>query len=199
MPSNKHVHKRFPDRLNFLLNNPIRRAISPPNDLISKLAVTQGDVVMDFGCGPGFFTIAFAKIALKTIAIDVSSRMLERTANYAEKNHVHIELLKSDGTTINLADSSVDLVFLSHVFHEVEDKPRVLKEFLRILRPSGRLAIVEKTRGSSIFSGKFGPPIIKEDEVIDETDRAGFRSVQTIPHRKDSMIVCQKLNQKPTS
>ncbi len=193
MPSSQHAHKRFPERLAFILNNPIRRAVSPPNDLISKLGVSQRDVVMDFGCGPGFFTIALAKIASKTIAVDVSSRMLEKTANYAERNHVAVELLKSDGTTIDLADGSVDLIFLSHVFHEVEDKPKLLKEFFRILKLSGRLAILEKTRGGGIFSGKFGPPIVNEDEVIDETNHAGFTSVQTVPHHTDSIMIVQKL------
>jgi len=193
MASTQHAHKRFPEKFAFLLNNPIRRATSSPDGIISKLGVSQGNVVMDFGCGPGFFTIALAKIAAKTIAVDVSEGMLEKTANYALKNHVHVELLKSDGTRIDLADSSVDLVFLSHVFHEVEDKPKVLREFFRILKPSGRLAIVEKSQGSKKLWGAFGPPIIKASDVIDETTLAGFKPIQTILHHKDSIIIVEKL------
>ena len=193
MPSTQHAHKRFPERLAFLLNNPIRRATSSPDEIISKLNVSHDNVVMDFGCGPGFFTIALAKIAAKTIAVDVSAGMLEKTANYARKNRVHVELLKSDGTIIDLADGSVDLIFLSHVFHEVEDKPKVLSEFSRILKPPGRLAIVEKTQGNGKFSGSFGPPIVKAGDVIDETTRAGFRPIQSIPHHKDTIIIVQKL------
>jgi ubiquinone/menaquinone biosynthesis C-methylase UbiE len=196
MSSTQHTHRRFPERLAFLLNNRIRRAISPPDGIISKLRVREGDVVVDFGCGPGFFTIAFAKIAAKTIAVDVSAKMLEKTANYARKNHVHVELLKSDGTTMDLADGSVDLIFLSHVFHEVEDKPRVLSEFSRILKTSGRLVIVERTKDKGIFPDSFGPPIVRESDVTDETTRAGFRSIQSVSHHKDTIIDVQKLQSR---
>lgn len=192
MSSIEHAHKRFPERLAFLLNNPIRKALHPPNELLSKLAITKSDIVLDFGCGAGFFTIPIAKMAAKTIALDASSQMLEKTAHHAEKNHVAVELLKSDGTAINLEDNSVDLVLLFHVFHEVEDKPRVLREICRILKPSGRLAIVEKTRGDGIFSGKFGPPVLRQDEVIGEIARSGFKPAETLPHDKDSIIIGHK-------
>ncbi len=148
-------------------------------------------MVVDFGCGPGFFTIPLAKVAAKTMAVDASPRMLEKTAHYAEKNHVAVELLKSDGTEISLADGSVDLILLVHVFHEVEQKPKVLKEFLRILQPAGRLVIVEKTSGGAL-SGMFGPPVIQPDEVIREMELGGFASGGTIPYGKDSMIIGQK-------
>lgn len=146
---------------------------------------------MDFGCGPGFFTIPLAKVAAKTVAVDASPRMLEKTARYAEKNNVAVELLKSDGTEISLADGSVDLILLVHVFHEVEQKPKALKEFLRILQTAGRLVIVEKTSGGAL-SGMFGPPVIEADEVIREMELGGFTSAGTIPYGKDSMIIGQK-------
>jgi ubiquinone/menaquinone biosynthesis C-methylase UbiE len=174
-----------------MLNNRIRRALNPPDRLIAKLGIARSNVVVDFGCGPGFFTIPLAKVAAKTIAVDASPRMLEKTAHYGEKNHVAVELLKSDGTEINLADGSIDLILLVHVFHEVEQKPRVLKEFLRILRPAGRLVIVEKTRGGAL-SSMFGPPVIEADEVIREMELGGLASSGTILYGKDSMIIGQK-------
>jgi len=179
--------------LAFTLNNRIRSLINPPEQLISKLNIGPNDVVVDFGCGPGFFTVPIAKVAGKTIAIDVSSQMLKRAASYAKKSGVTVEFIRSDGSEIRLRDDSVDLVLLYHVFHEVEDKPKVLSEFLRITRPAGRLVVVEKTRGGSIFSGRLGPPIIDETEVTREMERAGFAYVEKIPHGKDSIIVGQKM------
>jgi len=148
--------------------------------------------VVDFGCGPGFFTVPLAKVAGKVIGIDVSPRMLERTASYASRSKVTVELVRNDGTDIRLGDDSVDMILLNHVFHEVEDRPKVLSEFLRIMKPSGRLAIVERTRGRGMLSGKLGPPIINEAEVIKELERAGFTFVRTIPHGKDSIIIAGK-------
>lgn len=192
MSSNDHGHKRFPDRLAFILNNPIRRYIQPPEELLSKLDIGRDYVVVDFGCGPGFLTIPLARLAARVIGVDISSRMLEKAANYAERKGVVIEIIQSDGIEINLADESVDLILLAHVFHEIDDKPRVLGEFFRIMRPSGKLAMVERTRGGSMLAGKLGPPIIYESEVISQMVQAGFNFTATIPYKKGSIVIGQK-------
>jgi len=192
LTAQQHAHHRFPERMAFLLNNPIRRKLNPPERLISKLGIDSSDVVVDFGCGLGFITIPLAKVAGKAIGVDVSPRMLERANRYAKRAHVSLELLQSDGSEVKLADKSVDLILLNHVFHEVENKQGTLSQFLRVLKPSGRVAIVEKTRGGGVFSGKFGPPIINEEEVTQELKSAGFASVQAIPYGKDSVILGQK-------
>ncbi|MGA3407062.1 MAG: hypothetical protein ABSD49_15135, partial [Candidatus Bathyarchaeia archaeon] len=67
MSKSIHMHKRFPERLSFLLYNPIRRRLNPPTRLISRLGVGDKDTVIDFGCGPGFYTIPLARIAARTI------------------------------------------------------------------------------------------------------------------------------------
>ncbi|MGA8855601.1 MAG: methyltransferase domain-containing protein [Candidatus Bathyarchaeia archaeon] len=184
-------HKRFPERLAFMLNNPLRRRLSPPENLISKLEIGPEDVMVDFGCGPGYFTVPLARIARKTYGVDISSGMLERMAAYAKKKRVDIGLIQSDGTRIDLPDESVDGILLVHVFHEVESRAKVLGEFLRILRPARRLLIVEKTRGGRMLR-KLGPPIINEDEIIDDISKAGFAAIRTVPAGNDSIIIGKK-------
>jgi len=190
-PHNHQTHKCFPELLAFTLNNRIRRFLEPPNRLIAKLGLKATDVVMDFGCGPGFYTIPIAKVVAKTIAADVSSRMLEKTASNAKKSNATVDLLMTHGTAIKLGDESVDLVFLNHVFHEITDRPKVLGEFLRVMKRSGRLAIVERTRGG-LFAWKPGPPIINQAEIIEELEQAGLSLAETIAHGNDSIIVGKK-------
>jgi SAM-dependent methyltransferase len=185
------VHKRYPERLAFTLNNRVRRFLEPPDRLVSQLGLKATDVVVDFGCGPGFYTIPIARSAARTIAVDVSSHMLEKTASNAKKNHVTVEALASDGTAIQLDDGIVDLIFLSHVFHEVAERPKVLSEFLRIMKRSGRLAIVERTRGG-LLAWAPGPPIIDQATIVQELERAGFRLAQTIPHGNNSIVIGKK-------
>jgi len=146
---------------------------------------------MDFGCGPGFYTIPLAKRVAKTVAVDVSPHMLEKTLSDAKKNGVIVEPLESDGTELKLSDESVDLIFLNYVFHEITERPRVLSEFLRILKRSGRLAIVERTRGGILMS-KVGPPIMDRTELAEELERAGFSLAETIAHRNTTMIIARK-------
>lgn len=197
MTAPHHAHKRFPEKLTFMLDNPIRRLLSPPERLISKLSIGSNDVLVDFGCGPGFFLIPLARVAGRAIGVDVSPRMLERGARHAKKEGVAIEFLQSDGTNIRLDDSSVDLILLNHVFHEVEDKPRVLGEFHRILKPLGRLAIVERTHEAKGLWSKSGPRVIDEKELTHEIQQSGFRLAQTIAYRNDSILVAQKVVSSP--
>jgi SAM-dependent methyltransferase len=67
------------------LDNPIRRLVQPPSELIDKLGVTQSDVTLDFGCGPGFFTTELAKRTKKVFSVDISSEMLQKAKNKAAK------------------------------------------------------------------------------------------------------------------
>jgi len=136
--------------------------------------------------------IPIAKVARSAIGMDVSPRMLEKASRKGKKEGVSIELLQSDGTNIRLQDDSVDLILLNHVFHEVDDKPKVLGEFHRILKPSGRLAIVERTRSSGRLLSNMGPPLVDEKRLISEIQGNGFRFVQTIAHGKASIVISQK-------
>jgi ubiquinone/menaquinone biosynthesis C-methylase UbiE len=129
-----------------MLYNPVRRMREPPERLISRLDISSRDVVVDFGCGPGYFLMPLAMVARKAIGVDVSPSMLKKAAWNAKKKGVNVQLLASNGIAVGLEDQSVDLILLNHVFHEVEAKPRVMDEFHRILKHSGRLVIVERTR-----------------------------------------------------
>jgi len=192
MTEGEHAHKRFSDKLAFFLNNPIRRKFSPPERLIERLGIKPDTVVLDFGCGPGFFLVPAAKAASKAVGADVSARMLERAAKYAKKRGIPVELIESDGRNIKLPDNSVDLIFLVHVFHEIDDKLLALKEFLRILKPSGRLAIVERSKDNWMSQRKLGPPVIDVSKVAAQIGQAGFASDETIQFGTDSIVFGRK-------
>ena len=71
----------------FFLDNPIRRLVQPPSELIEKRALDSNEVVMNFGCGPGYYTIDLTKKKTKkVVAVDLSSEMLKKAKNKAEKS-----------------------------------------------------------------------------------------------------------------
>jgi ubiquinone/menaquinone biosynthesis C-methylase UbiE len=187
-----HAHRRFPERLSFMLDNPIRRLLNPPERLVSKLGVQKTHTVVDFGCGPGFYTIPIAHVAARTIGVDVSPIMLQKVNEQAKKNRVTIELIQSDGTSIDMHDRSVDMILLVHVFHEISDREEVLHEFTRILQPTGRIIIVEKTRSGFLSSPKLGPPVINKEKVLRELANNGFEHDQTVEYGADSLIIVRK-------
>jgi 23S rRNA (uracil1939-C5)-methyltransferase len=63
---------------------------------VEKLGITQGQIVVDFGCGPGYFTVELAKKAGKVVAVDLSSEMLEKAKGKAAKAHAtNVEFLQA--------------------------------------------------------------------------------------------------------
>ncbi len=172
------AHPRFSASMAFLLNNPIRRwSDHSPQKFIRLLEVQRNWAVMDFGCGPGFYTIPFARAAGRVVAVDVQPEMLRKAAAYAGKAGVKVESVESDGVRIPLPDSSFDLVFLSHVYHEIEDKRGALLEFRRLLKVGGRVAVREKTEKTWF---PLGPPVIPVATIESGLGDAGFGQVSTV-------------------
>jgi ubiquinone/menaquinone biosynthesis C-methylase UbiE len=173
----------------FFLDNPIRRLIQPPSELIEKLAINPNDVVVDFGCGPGYFTMELAKKAQSVVAVDLSSEMLEKAQNKAEKAGVkNIQFLQSNGTSIQLKDNSVDVILLVTVYHEVGESEAVLKEFGRILKPEGKLMIVEVIK-KGIFPGA---PVQNPEALKAEIEAGNFKLEQMLPYKRYGIFCSTK-------
>ena len=95
----------------FFLDNPIRLWIQPPSELVEKLAISPNDVVVDFGCGPGYYTIELAKKTKMVMAVALSPEMLKKAQKKAAKAGAkNIQFLQSDGKSLQLGDSSVDMI-----------------------------------------------------------------------------------------
>jgi len=148
--------------LSFVLNDLLRRWLIPPRRILDSLSLKASDTVIDFGCGTGFFTIPFAKQARRVVAIDAQAVALEEAKKYAAKSKVKVEFFQNDGKNIPLPDSVADLVFLRRVYHELDDKQAVLRELTRLLKPNGRLAIIEKTEKKLM---PIGPPVVPVFEI----------------------------------
>jgi ubiquinone/menaquinone biosynthesis C-methylase UbiE len=164
----------------WMLDNPIRRLIQPPSELVEKLDITQGQTVVDFGCGPGYFTVELAKKAAKVIAVDLSMEMLEKAKRKTSKAHAeNVDFLQSNGTKIKLDDTSVDLILLVTVFHEIGEEATVLGEFSRILKPSGKLVIVEVIKKGTVP----GAPMQNPQAIKSDLEAANFKLQQMQPYK----------------
>ncbi len=192
MHSEDHAHPRFSASRAFELNNPFRRLFDrSPQKFIKLLGIESESAVIDFGCGPGFFTVPFAKVAHRVVGVDVQSKMLKKAETYARKAGVKIEFAESDGTAIPLPSDGFDLIFLNLVYHEIENKDTVLGEFRRLLKLGGRVAIREKTE-NTLFP--IGPPITPASQVQDRLEKSGFGDVHTIRGKGSIIVVGVKQN-----
>ena len=114
-----------------------------PEEEIKKLDIKQGQVVLDYGCGIGSYTIPVAKLVDeqgKVYALDKQPLALRKVEEKAKKEGLqNIHTILSDGDT-GLPDESVDIILLYGVLSEIEDKDFVLRELHRVLKPSGYLS-----------------------------------------------------------
>src|SRR5208283_5301194 len=144
---------------------------------------------VDFGCGPGYYTIQLAKKAKKVVAIDLSPEMLKKAQHKAEKARVkNIQFLQSKGTNIQLEGSSVDMVLLVTVYHEVGESEAVLKEFNRILKLEGKLIIVEVIK-KGIFPGA---PVQNPEALKTEIEAGNFKLEQMLPYKRYGIFCSTK-------
>lgn len=128
------------------LDNPIRRLIHNPEKILGGF-IDRGQTVLDIGCGPGTFTIAMAKIVGengKIIAVDVQDEMLQIVRKKAAKEGLDSRIIthKSGPDGIGISEK-VDFALAFYMVHEVPDAQAFLKEIVDLLKPKGRLLIVE--------------------------------------------------------
>ena len=118
----------------------------------------RGEVVLDYGCGPGndLTGLALHSEAQRVIGIDVSQKALSIAADRLALHHIdpeRIELIHaSDGdAAIPLDDGSVDHVNCQGVVHHVSDPKATLAELARVLRPGGSGVVMVYNRNSVWF------------------------------------------------
>lgn len=154
-----------------------------PESLLRQVAIVPGATVADFGCGSGYFSIAFGRAAGKegrVIALDVLPSALEAVASRAKISGVsqvttkRVNLEKENGSGLDA--ESVDWVILKDILFQNKRKDMILREAYRVLRSGGSLVLMEwKDEDASV-----GPEAhlrISREELIGLVEKAGF-SVQ---------------------
>ncbi|MFO0687709.1 MAG: metalloregulator ArsR/SmtB family transcription factor [Myxococcota bacterium] len=103
--------------------------------------------VADIGTGTGVLALELARLGLDVVGIDRSEAMLETARQKwqleAANARGSIELRPGDAHALPLADASVDAAFAHMVLHSLEDPERAVREMARVVRPGGRVVLVD--------------------------------------------------------
>jgi ubiquinone/menaquinone biosynthesis C-methylase UbiE len=154
------------------------------HEIIEALGLKPGMAVADIGAGTGFLTqLAAEKVgpAGKVYAVDIAKPFLSHIAAEAKKRgcaQVVPTLASQDST--NLPRNSVDLVFLSDVYHHLEKPEKTLASIRQALRQGGILVVIEFDR----VEGKSTDFVLKHVRASQEVFRkeiesAGFTRIPT--------------------
>lgn len=113
--------------------------------MASRLAMDDPRRVVDLGCGPGVstFELAWRLPRAQLIGLDVAPRMLAQARRRRPASAVRVRWLRADAAHLPFASASLDACTGHSFLYLVENRADVLREVRRVLRPGGRLVLME--------------------------------------------------------
>ena len=121
--------------------------------LHSSLQIKPGMLVVDVGCGTGFYTRLIAQ-ALKgsgnVLGIDVNDDLLTRARSLVKRSELSgiVKFRKGDVHKLPLTDSYADLIFCNAVLWQLRDPDKALQEMKRVVKPGGTVSACEPDAGT---------------------------------------------------
>jgi ubiquinone/menaquinone biosynthesis C-methylase UbiE len=149
------------------------------DEIVAASGVKPGMTVADIGAGTGLFTMLFAdavKPGGNVVAVDISPAFVEYIQQTAKKRRIrNVAAVLTDGVELKLPDASVDLVYMSDVYHHFEHPAETLASIRRVLKPGGRLVVVDYERIPGVTSpARVEHVRVDKQGAIREIEAAGF-------------------------
>ncbi|MDR3776437.1 MAG: class I SAM-dependent methyltransferase [Terracidiphilus sp.] len=175
------------------LDDPARRVWLPPAQVLDVLALYSGETIADVGAGTGYFSLPMAHSVGpqgKVYAVDGQDEMLALLRRKLDEAGVcNVELICAEADNTELPASSCDLFFVANVWHELDDRAAVLQESRRVLKPGGRIAILD---WCTDVEPEPGPPLahrLDVSKVADELRSIGFKQIESVNVGRYSWLI----------
>lgn len=174
----KNLHKR---------RGPSSFWMHDPELVFGELKLQEGDHFLDIGCGTGDYSLYAAKIignSGQVYALDIQDELI---TNLREKAHQeglkNIKALISDiALPLPVEDKSVEICFISTVLHSLDlskHGPLLFNEIRRILKPEGRLVIIE-CKKEDLSRGPPPDMRISPEELENSVEKHGFWKINQV-------------------
>ena len=186
-PRDHHV---CPWWVGYLISNPLRKLGENPDTILAPLA-RPGMTAIDIGCGMGFFSLPLAGMvgeAGRVVCVDVQQKMLSVLGRRARRKGLSeiIECRLASQEALSIADleDQADLVLAIHGLHETAYPRRFLTSCFEVLRPGGKMLVLEPK--GHVSDGDFGATVRMALEV-------GFVEAEHEDLKKSRAVVLEKV------
>lgn len=116
--------------------------------LAARAVVRPGARVLDACCGTGDLALAAHAEGGDVVGLDFAERMLVR----ARRKSAHLEWVRGDVLALPFTEGTFDAATIGFGLRNVEDRPKALRELRRVLRPGGRVAILDVVRPRGLLA-----------------------------------------------
>jgi len=185
--------KKFDPKKLKKLNDPQRLTDIPPDYIWEKLHIEKPGVFVEIGAGTAFFSVAFLqKYEPSTLyACDLSEVMINWIKENVSPKYPDIIPIKTGEHNVPLDDGIADLVFMINLHHELENPFLSVEEAYRILKPDGKIFVVDWKKKDM----PEGPPTeirCLPEQVKEQLVDAGFEQVDIYNELQKHFLVVGK-------
>ena len=164
----------YPHELSGVLLFPLRRVIFSPGQLLAQLHLTNTSRVLEVGPGPGFFSLDVARAVPdgRLELVDIQHEMLEKARRRLRRAGIRCAgFTRASAVALPFRPNQFDAAFLVAVLGEVPDPKACVASLAGLLRPGGRLVVVE-------LPGD--PDAMSEDELRGLASGTSLRFVESL-------------------
>lgn len=128
-------------------------------------AIPQGSSVLDIGCGPGYFSYLLNSLDMDVTAVDYSEGMIEEAKRFiSSRTACNVKFYQADAQNLPFAENTFDAIVSRNLVWNLEEPEKAYAEWIRVLKPGGRLFIFDGNHYSYLFYPEFASVQEKVEE-----------------------------------